>query len=44
MSSGERMMTSGHRKLFQLPMKAKTATVAIAGRMFGSTIRVKMRK
>ena len=31
-------MTSGHRKLFQLPMKAKTASVAIAGRMFGRTI------
>ena len=38
MSSGERMTTSGHRKLFQLPMKAKTASVASAGRMSGRMI------
>ena len=44
MNSGERMMTSGHRKLFQLAMNAKTATVARAGRISGTTIWRKIRR
>ena len=33
MNSADRMMTSGHRKLFQVAMNAKTANVASAGRI-----------
>ena len=41
--SGELMMMRGQRKLFQEPMKAKTATVAIAGFDSGSTSVKKLR-
>jgi hypothetical protein len=40
--SGVLMITSGHRKLFQLDIKANTAKVASAGRTFGKMMRVKM--
>lgn len=43
-SSGERITTSGQRKLFQLFMKANTLSVASAGRTSGRMMVAKMRR